>query len=470
MGRFGLLLAGLGLLSGCGGAKQPEKPRVVVQDIPVQILVLDDPPLADSIRQTWAERGEGKIEVLDRSSQAVIDSPRRVLDADVVVYPAPLLGTLVERKLIVPLDPHYRRDKNLAVQDLFPAVRLRVAVWDRELMGSSLGNPNFLLLYRPDVFAQFGLEAPQTWDQYAAVAEKLADRNALGDLAPSTEDEWLGACEPGGLWSAELLLARAACYTQKNNDVSIWWEYRTMEPRLGREPFVRALREMASDKVNRSLSSPAECYAALLTGRCAMAIAWPNGWGVKDLTLPDPKWPVRLAALPGAGEVFGDEGWAPIGEPQRVPLIGCEGRLMSVTREAQRRDMAAQRVVWLSGKEWGERVGLNSQATMPARVSSRLLSRWTGETLGEDGLRDLSDILSAEMDPQDNLVTIRIPGRQRYLGALRQALESLTGKDGAPSDEAIRAAVMEATRQWESITDEIGRAAQRSALGKSQAL
>ena len=240
-----------------------------------------------------------------------------------------------------------------------------------------------MLLYRQDVLDRLGAEPPTTWTEYASLAEQMKSANAVGDFAPAP-DQWLGAVEPAD-WGAAMLVARAACYSGSDTEVSAVWQYRTMQPKLDTPPFVKALTNMRADAVNRTLATPHECYRALLTGRAGMAIAWPTR-EVKRDEAPDVLPPVRCLPLPGAAETFVENQWVPTTEPRRVAVDAVEGRMISVCREAQRRDAAAACVVWLSGKEWSESVALRSKQTMPCRKSVRAMGPWTGNTLDEEGL------------------------------------------------------------------------------------
>lgn len=432
----------------------------------MQILVLDDPSLAASIARTWKERGEGKIEVLQRASGEIISSPRRVLDADLVVYPPALMGELREREMIVPLESDVRRDPTLAHNDFQQSVRHALMSWDRQVLASSFGVPRLMLLYRNDLLEQLQIEPPSTWEAYYAAASKVQDAKVFGDSI-SEPDQWLGVCEPGDLWTGTMVLAQAVTYMGDSANASMLWELRSMKPRLSTPPFERTLTLMAGAEVDRSLKTPQQCFHALLQGKCAMAVCWPSGGdAVKQLELPETPLPIRVAKLPGAQATFDGRQWQEraTGKPHRVTLLGVDGRLISVTREARRRDSAAQRLVWLSGKEWGEQVGVASDATLPVRTSSRGLSQWMGNTLSEEGLASLADVLFDDEEPEETMTTIRIPGSRQYFGALAAAVKSVQG--GQTAEEALTAA----TNKWEEITDELGREAQRTALAKSLGL
>lgn len=454
---FLVCLLSLGVLVHVGCGPKDKAPVIVASELPVRILVLDDPELAESIESTWSAQGEGEINVTQKAADAVLESPRKVLDADLVVYPVELLVALAERDLLAPLAADTRRDPMLAFNDYFPSIRLTTTSWDRQSMAASFGEAELMVMYRQDMLDHLGAAPPQTWADYDRLAKQLADADAMGPFA--TED-WLGAVEPHSLRAA-LLLARAGSYSGDETAVSTAWEYRSMEPKLTTPPFLRALTRMKRNGVNRSLETPGDCYRALLEGSCGMAICWPARHAIEDLELPDPLPPLRCAALPGAGEVVRNGVWMPVGAPHRNPLVGISGRLISVTREAQRRDTAAARLVWLAGKELGERIALASHATMPCRTSTRQLSRWTGDSLDDEGLSSYTDVLQQAAERATAQVLIRIPGRQRYLQSLEDALDS-----SAEPTEALQ----QAADQWEQITNELGRRKQKEALGNSLAL
>ena len=83
---------------------------------------------------------------------------------------------------------------------------------------SPFGSPPLTLFYRRDLFEKLGLQPPESWAKYREAVTRLADRKALGDLAPAAGAQWQGTVEPWGPgWAGQVLLARAAGYANHRN-------------------------------------------------------------------------------------------------------------------------------------------------------------------------------------------------------------------------------------------------------------
>ena len=64
-------------------------------------MIVDDPPLATTIRREWSARGTGDLVIQETSTDELLEADS--LDADALIYPSALMGELAERKLIVPV-------------------------------------------------------------------------------------------------------------------------------------------------------------------------------------------------------------------------------------------------------------------------------------------------------------------------------------------------------------------------------
>ncbi|MCU0980796.1 MAG: hypothetical protein MUF25_16730, partial [Pirellulaceae bacterium] len=83
---------------GCPGQPpSPPAPTVAQPATPLQLIVVDDPALAEAIQQQWKARAEGELEVRKLESAELGDPRRKRLAADAVIYPSGLIGELAER-------------------------------------------------------------------------------------------------------------------------------------------------------------------------------------------------------------------------------------------------------------------------------------------------------------------------------------------------------------------------------------
>jgi multiple sugar transport system substrate-binding protein len=349
------------------------------------------------------------------------------------------------------------------------------------------------LAYRADVFQQAGAAPPSTWEDYARLAVRLAQQENAG--APKSGDMF-SVAEPWGTgWAGQTLLARAAAYVRHHDQYSDLFDFTTMKPLIDAPPFVRALEEMIAAAEHASPDaltfSPHDAYGAIATGHAAMAICWPPAAkeqspattddasaqrpnapagepdGVADKTGAKPE--IRWTELPGSTEAYNVssgrwEGRADE-EPQRIPLLASAGRLGSVTRESSRSKAAFHVLALLSGT-WSREVAPQSSATTVYR-ESHIAAPGDWYPIGADAQAAQSYAEAAEQAFSRGawMFSPRIPGRDRYLAALDEAVRQALTKEASP-----QGALQAAAAKWQEITQELGEAKQRDAYQRNLGL
>jgi ABC-type glycerol-3-phosphate transport system substrate-binding protein len=465
------------LLLGCGPAASPRgtgtnKPGDVKTSL--RVLVIDDADLATSIKQQWQVRAvEEEIEVRAADSKELTTAKR--LAADVVVFPARWMGELAERELIQPIPENMlpsgtdaeEGTTRIPVNDLLPTVRQCDLSWGRKLYAVTLGSPQLVLLYRPDVFAKLELTPPTTWEEYQSAATKLTDRAALGDLAPPEDRSWHAALEPtADGWAGISLLARSASAVRAEGQLYALFDVDNMSARIGAPPFVQALREMAAAAQTSGASqrrlTPDEVRAAFFAGQCGMAITWPSAASETEA-----KTPVAFAELPASVESynFKTSQWTKKkseADP-RASLCGISGRLAAVTREARRSRSAFALLAWLGGDEASRVLGPASRhTTLFSRTQLANPAPWLGEGAAAQAASGYVQVAEAAFGRAVWMPVVRLPGVDDYHAALDQAvIQSLA--DPASAEGALTAVAA----RWDEITKQRGVAQQRRAYQRS---
>jgi len=440
---------------------------------PLKLLVVNDPDLAKSIAGQWQAMTGKKLDLVEQTTDE-IEHATGALDADIVIYPTALLGTLAERGQITPLPEDVANGNLLRRRDQLEMTRLRETVWGETTYAVPLGSSQFVLFYRRDLLEKVGAKPPDTWNDYQKLAEQLASAEVVSDGQPAEGRSWFGTAEPlGPGWGGLVLLARGSAYARHRSQYSTVFDFSTFEPRIASPPFVRALEELvAAAKFGSPEAlqmSPDDARLAVETGRCAMALTWPRAAGstvegrgaTADTESVAGK--IGIVRCPGSADVYNaaEARWEQRGEgePHHVSLLGVSGRLGSVTKGSRYARGAANFLAMLSGAEWHPRVlavsragGLfrNSHVDSPANWVDASLS---GSTATEYGR------LVQQIHREDGwLFSPRVPGYGEYLAALDQAVTvAVEGK--ATAAEALQ----QAAQQWEAITNERGREAQRRA-------
>lgn len=438
---------------------------------PVRFLVIEDAVLAEEIQRQWELRTDQQIVVRERRWEELAAARR--LAADVVIYPAGYLGELTERRLLAPIPSDVIAGPDVGRGDLLPLQRQLETVWGKKTMALSFGSPILVLYYREDVLKALGVSVPQTWEEYQTVISALHARPELAHAEQNTDDtatksQWVPALEPlDAIWSAQLLLARAVGYAKHPEQVATLFEPASMKPRIDSEPFVRALNELAQSQQGmpdawRALD-PGEVRELFHRGHCALALTWPSA---KSETSDKTRGAFRIAPLPGSLDVFDPirREWSVRKNGREVALLlGVSGRLGSVTWEAGSPQAAARLLALLTGPEIATAVSARDRDTTLFRESQLArVEQWVERAAPRRAAQDYGDVIRAAQTIRDVVFSPRIPGRTTYLVALANAVRRRLD-DGADTAESLA----EVARQWERITDSLGRDQQRVAYRRS---
>ena len=392
------------------------------------------------------------------------------------IFPLQQAGALVGSRSVAPIPEALRAgsDGGLNCGDLFAGLREKLGSKTGDML-LPIASPVLVCYYRDDLLRAARFSPPQTWDDYQRLLEKL------GDWAPG-----LSAVEPwGDDFRATMFLARAVPFAQHPGHYSLFFDIETGRPLIDGPGFVRALQisraaveQMPADVLTYG---PADCRAAILGGRAALAIAFespPSQGGDagpaegKANTVSRPEaGAIGCIRLPGAREVFNSSrrAWEPVKEKgiNQVALVGFSGLAAAVSSKCSPVQIEA---AWNALARLGGRdmvagfppgvVGLcrESQLSDPAAVVGPELNVAEAAAYTQATAESL----------RDGRVVVELPVarrqefRQSLAAALRGALE------GTKSAEA---ALHQAAATWQRLGEEIGpeklRDQYRVALGLS---
>lgn len=469
-------------LAVCGCPGQPTPPPAQTDSqpaSPLRLIVVDDKALAAAVQQQWQARAEGELEVRELTAAELCDPGRKRLAADAVLYPSGLIGELAERGWIAPLSDDAVAAPDLARRDIFAHLRQHETMWGDQVYAVPLGSPSLLVIYRPDLFEKLAVKPPETWPQYIALCERLSKSRELLAGPAETEGAWSAVAEPlGPGWASQTLLARAAAYARHRSYFATLFDLRSMDPLIASPPFVKALEELVAaaqlGEPEATKLGPAEVWALLCSGRCAMGLTWPTSAAA---SVPgEDAGPVRpgllaAAALPGSAQAYhiGDQQWQAreSNESGQVTLLSVAGRLGSVVKGSARPSAAASLLVRLSSAEWSRDISPRSPDTTLYRNSQIPAAQaWTGEGFSAEAATAYGELAQQALQQTLTVDSIRLPGRARYLTALDEAVHAAIRGDRPPAE-----CLTEAASQWRKITAELGLENQRRAywrsLGKS---
>lgn len=446
------------LISGCEKPSKPPAQRgapTTSASLTLSVAVAEDSPLADAItrlRGEWAELGGGELKVINAGADPLAeDFPA----ADLIVFPSRKLGELCEAGYLRPVRESALESEELAFGDLFPLVRDREIVFGKRVMALPLGCPTPLLAFAPP---SPDAPAPTLWSDLP----KNMPHHALGTL--SEEHQW--AC---------LFLARAASYGMHPSREGLLFDPKSLRPRLDEPPFERAMREMQAMASKAPLVGDRITTANTLLGPGRRETIF---WPVRDKNriytdlgdeakVAEQQAQLNAAAenfvvspLPGSGEVFSPVSaqWETLESPQRVTLVATSGQVIGVTASSRNAASAFRLAAWLAGPQNSRQLASATSAAANPRESLARL----GDDLTGIGDRRLGLVCSQAhahaMRSRSALVVPRLVRIDDYLNALGIAVKQAASKS-ISATEALR----QATQEWESLTEAVGRERQAAA-------
>jgi ABC-type glycerol-3-phosphate transport system substrate-binding protein len=461
-GRRDLWLAtGVALfsLAGCPAADPPKQSPAPQAPVALEVLVVDDPPLAEAIGRLqgeWQAQGGGPLEVQQTTAAEL--RGRQELDADVVVFPEVELGALADRNWLTALDRDIESDEAYQWYDVFPRLRQSSVRWGPETLALPLGSRVLLLAAQGNIDP--GLRSPKTWAELLAALESGEPKPRIA--LPLAEG-----------WAGRTFLAWAAPYVRHPDYFSGVFNKDTLEPQIASPPFVRALEELtkaaAQGHVQQFEFGPVEAWQAVARGEAEWAIGWPAASETAaevSVKGQDDAPAIVASALPGSAEAHNPlrNTWDRLESGlQSAPLVGLEGRLAAASASTVDGLAAFRLLALLTGPQWSGEIAPVSAATAPFR--GRQISPPAWRLPPPADATNYASAVAESLTAPRSLSVLRIPGHEEYLAALDRAVRQAVRGDAAP-----QSALDQTAEEWRRITAKRGLEAQRAAYQRSLGL
>jgi len=450
------------VLAGCGEAPapRPASTPAASQSAPVKLVVtvVGDPELAEGIelqRGAWQAASGGDFEVRHQSLAAV--DGEAAVSGDVLVFPSRLLGALVERGDVQPMRESVLAKPELALGDIYPAVRAEMN-YGEKTFALPLGSPPLLPCYGATVIERRGGQPPATLAEFRRLTSA-----ARGDAAEGGNDAATSAPVFAGAGdaAAHLLVLRALAYVDASRRPEAMFAPEDMAPRITEEPFARALAEIVEEQARSTDWQEVDLAGAVVMvqrGAAGAAFGWP---GIVGAASGSGDVGLVFAAPPVADQEYSpsQSKWQKQTLPEPASYVGAAGRLMAVGSRSRNAVTAFQLCAWLSASERVSQISARSRATLWYRRSqSGARSAWTGGQESRGDGDDSAAAVAAALGSEAPFIVPRIPGIDDYLSALGAAVRSAMSKE---SD--ARGALEQAAEDFEHLTDERGRGEQARA-------
>ena len=472
------------LALGCSKSKTEDRSQEdaaveFVAPEPLTLLVVGDEQLGPRIKRQWAARQDGVITVVDLAVSDFLASDFELPgDVDVLIYPPSMLGDLASREVLLEVPRDVWNNDQINKNELLKHFRTLVVRHDNKNLALPLGAPCFSMICNRSLFEAAEVEPPVMWDRMERCLEKLD--NAL-QQAPNEKLEPKVDLPLGPGWAAHTFLARAAPEIALRGRLSVVYDRQTMKPLINLPPFVESLRQLKSIASKRSLDlDPKQLYQLAAAGESTIAVTWP-ALGFAEESNQDSAEasddeeleanPVAvIASLPGSSRWFDSrsETWAKRSQDEQshTDTIGYGGLIGSVSATSANDLTAWDFLSWLCSKKMSLLTMTQSPEAGPFRASHLGdVSRWAGDRISVDVADQFADVVAACHDRPQAIIFPRVIGHQKYFDALDQGVRKCIGAEITPEE-----AVEEVSKQWEALTEQLGREAQIRSLKQATGL
>jgi hypothetical protein len=436
-----LLLCAVGA-AGCKRQSEVVQTAVPVDDSkrpPLRILLVDSPELVSPLEIRWQTTSQQKLEITNITVDELLD--KSVLDSDLIIYPAMLLGELVKREQILSMPPKIadiaRNGSGAEEIVKWPSHWVRSSTYGRKMWGVVLGAPLPMVIRPPsEESSPFVIES----------LSKLAAPNS--ESKPANDN-----MTDDNSWLVDRFLVFLAAEKKDSNQLGWFFQLADMSPRLQDGEF-----ESAAEKFILASKSQG------LYWRQPMASAWDAvRRGELSWTLGYPRANLDNSATAVAGNefvvgVYGDTVPAKKRDEDNdsISVIATfdSGRGLMASLAATNRQSAASTyfLEWLNNEN--QRVAFSG---VTERVSS--LRENAVATQGPEEAIHRATLAALEQSIPNEL---RFASAHRYRNRLQAMLEAVLANPDALKNELFKC-----NQDFDKITEELGRATMRNSIEKS---
>lgn len=391
------------------------------------------------------------------------------LDYDVLLIPSDWLADFAPYLAPVPAAVL----EGVQVDDIYPVYRNALMRWGNRWMALTIDGDLHMGAYRRDLFEdqaardafqqRYGrpLEPPETWSDYRDIAAFFSGRRSP-DGRPLAGTLEAYARNGQRIW---YLFSHAAAYaSHPAHPGATFFDPQSMQPAIDNPAWVRALKEYMAlrrfgppDVARLDSEAVRTRFAA---GESAMDIDWAD----TGVLAGDPRHSqvagrLGFFPLPGSRDVWNpaSQAWEQLQEPHAVTFLAFGGWIAVVPASSPHPELAWSYITWYASPRHSAADVLDGTTGInPYRISQLADPAPWRRLLGEQQATGYLSVLRTSLTSQPTVSDLRIPGYRAYIDALERQLDRILSGEITPE-----AGLHEAAREWEALTDRLGRNSQR---------
>lgn len=487
---FVVLMMLVGLIAGCAapvsapaGEAGPSQPAA--GEVTIDVLTFTGPQIAEPLQRRGAEFTERtgiKVNVTvvpfsDLYQKILTDLATGTNAFDVYVFAPQWMVDYVEPGYLEPLTDRVAGNAELQWDDIAPFFRDFSASYKGEIYTIPLDGDFQMVYYRTDVLDELGMEPPQTWEDYLAIAEAAHGMDMNGD----GEGDY-GSCisKKRAAQAYWMISSIASAYLQsQGTGQGGFFDLDTFKPLYGdNEGFRRALEVYKAttqfgppEELNLDVGDTRGLWTA---GRCALSIDWGDIGTLAIAEGSQVNGKTGAVILPGSTQVLDraigklapcDANICPhaIDGVNHAPFAafgGWSGAINAASDDATK-DAAFNYLAYVSAPEQSNvDVTIGATGFNPYRISQfENLDLWIAAGMSEEAANLYLGAIKASLSSPNMVLDLRVPQNQRYQQVVLDTAISQFLAGELSLDETVKAV----ESGWEEITEELGRDAQRAA-------
>jgi multiple sugar transport system substrate-binding protein len=446
--------------------------------VTVNVMTFTGPQIAEPLQRRAPEFEKltgAKVNVVtvpfsDLYTKLLTDWSSGTNSIDAAVFAPQWMVDYIVGGFLEDLTGRVAKDSALQADDVAPFFRDFSQKYNGKVYMLTLDGDFHMMYYRSDIFAQNGMKAPQTWDDYLAAAKALHGKDLNGDGTPD-----YGSCisKKRNAQAYWFITSIAGGFIQaKGTSQGVFFDTRNMKPLVNNEAFAKALDILNEttkygppNEINLDVGDTRGLFTS---GRCALSIDWGDiGTLAIDPATSKVIDKVGSAILPGAKEVLNrDTGKLEPCSSTTCPhatdgvnhapfaAFGGWGGGINAKANAKVKDAAYAFFSYMEQPAQSNvDVTIGKTGFNPYRISQfKDLSNWTKAGMSERAAKDYLGAIEASLNSPNMILDLRIPQNQKYQQVtLDEAVSRFL------SGQIDKAATMKAVEEgWNDLNEQAG--------------
>jgi multiple sugar transport system substrate-binding protein len=453
--------------------------------ITIDVLTFTGPQIAEPMQRRGAEFAEKTgiqvnvtvVPFSDLYQKMLSDLSTGTNAFDVYVFAPQWMVDYIEPGYLLDITDWVAANEELQWDDIAPFFRDFSATYKGRTYTIPLDGDFQMVYYRIDVLEKLGMDPPQTWDDYLAIAQAANGTDMNGD----GEGDY-GSCiaKKRKAQSYWMITSVASAYLQtQGTEQGGFFDLETFKPLYGNnDAFKKALEVYKAttdfappDELNLDVGDTRGLWT---NGRCALTLDWGDIGTLAIAEGSQVNGTTGAVILPGSTEVLDratgalvpcDATTCPyaIDGVNHAPFAaygGWSGAINAAIDEATQK-AAFDYLVYVSAPAQSNvDVTIGATGFNPYRISQfENIELWVKAGMSEDAATNYLGAIKASLDSPNMVLDLRIPNNQQYQGELLDLVISqyLAGElDTEGAATAIE-------QGWEELTEEFGREEQKAA-------